>query len=115
MTIAHNAVLLRIFIGEDDRYQGRVLYEAIVASALERKMAGATVLPGPEGFGHSRRVRSDVYSDAGSRLPIVIEIIDTEERIDGFLPVLDEMMESGLVTLEKVRAIHYRRGEGPVP
>jgi PII-like signaling protein len=113
--IQHNAVLLRIFLSEEDHYQGRVLYEAIVAQAMQRKMAGATVLPGPEGFGHSRHVRSELSYDAGPRLPVVIEIVDTEEQINAFLPVLNEMMESGLVTLEKVQAIHYPRGEAAAP
>ena len=100
-------VLLRVFVGEDDRYKERALYEAIVERALEMKMAGATVLPGPESFGHSRRTRSERSIDAGPRQPMVIEIVDTEEQIDRFLPVLDGMMESGLVTLEKVKVIQY--------
>ena len=73
------------------------------------KMAGATVLPSPEGFGRSRWVRSELIVDAGPRLPMVVEIVDSEENVDRFLPMLHEMVESGLVTLEKVRAIHYRR------
>lgn len=109
MAAPAEAVLLRVFVGENDRFHGRPLYEAIVAKALERKMAGATVLPGPEGFGHSRNVRSEINVDAGSRSPIVIEIVDAKERIDDFLPVLDEMVETGLVTLELVRAIYYQR------
>jgi uncharacterized protein len=72
-------------------------------------MAGATVLPGPEGFGRSRYVRSELNVDAGLRLPVVVEIIDSEEQINRFLPIVHEMVESGLVTLEKVRAIRYRR------
>ena len=109
MGVVTEAVLLRVFVGEEDRYHGRVLYEAIVAKALERKMAGATVLPGPEGFGRSSHVRSELNVDAGPRRPMVVEIVDSEDRIDRFLPVLHEMVESGLVTLEKVRAIRYRR------
>jgi PII-like signaling protein len=101
------AVLLRVFLGEDDRYGHRPLYEAIVERALEMKMAGATVLPGPEGFGRSRVIRSELGVDAAPRLPLVIEIVDTEERIERFLPAINEMMESGLVTIEKVRAIHF--------
>ena len=103
------AVLLRVFVAENDRFHGRLLYEAIVAKALERKMAGATVLPGPEGFGRSRRIRSEINIDAGPQSPLVIEIVDSKEMIDQFLPVLDEMVETGLVTLELVRAIYYRR------
>ncbi len=109
MNAPTEAVLLRVFVAENDRFGGRPLYEAIVAKALERKMAGATVLPGPEGFGHSRSIRSEIEVDAGSRSPMVIEIVDAKERIDQFLPVLDEMVETGLVTLEMVRAIYYRR------
>jgi PII-like signaling protein len=113
------AVLLRVFVAESDRFRGRPLYEAIVAKALELKMAGATVLPGSEGFGHSRSIRSEINVDAGSRSPMVIEIVDGKERIDGFLPVLDEMVATGLVTLELVQAIYYQRnrarsgGAGP--
>jgi PII-like signaling protein len=103
-----DAVLLRVFVGADDRHGERALYEAIVERALEMKMAGATVLPGPEGFGQSRHIRSELSVDAGPREPMVIEIVDTEEQINGFLPVLDGMMTSGLVTLEKVRTIEYR-------
>src|SRR5271165_2616208 len=109
MVAATEAVLLRVFVAESDRFHGRPLYEAIAAKALERRMAGATVLPGPEGFGHGRNIRSDINVDAGSRSPMVIEIVDAKERIDQFLPVLDEMVETGLVTLELVRAIYYRR------
>jgi uncharacterized protein len=109
VSVLAEAVLLRVFVGEDDRYYGRALYQAIVAKALEEKMAGATVLPGPEGFGRSRYVRSELSVDAGPRLPMVVEIVDSAEQIDRFLPVLGEMVESGLVTLERVRAIHYRR------
>jgi PII-like signaling protein len=108
VSVLAEAVLLRIFVGEEDQYDGRPLYAAIVAKALEEKMAGATVLPGLEGFGRSRYVRSDLNVDAGPRLPMVVEIVDSEDRIDRFLPVLHAMLESGLVTLEKVRAIHYR-------
>lgn len=109
MRAASDAVLLRIFVGEEDRHAGRATYEALVAKALEHKLAGATVLHAPEGFGRSRYVRTERNIDSGARLPLVIEIVDSEDRIDGFLPVLNELIDSGLVTLEKVRAIHYRR------
>jgi PII-like signaling protein len=104
------AMLLRVFLGEGDYYGHRPLCQAIVARALEMKMAGATVLPGPAGFGHSRVVRSELSVDA-PHLPLVIEIVDTEEQIERFLPALDEMMESGLITIERVRAIHFRPKE----
>lgn len=102
------AVLLRVVVGEEDRYGGRALYQAIVSRALKEKMAGATVLSAPEGFGRSRYVRSELNVDAGPRLPMVVEIVDSEEKIDRFLPIVHEMLESGLVTLEKVRAKRYR-------
>jgi uncharacterized protein len=103
------AVLLRVFLQEEDRYGRHALYKAIVARALEEKMAGATVLPGPLGFGRLRRVRSELNVDAGLGLPMVIELVDSAEQIDRFLPILNEMVDSGVVTLEKVRAIRYRR------
>lgn len=112
MSVPSEAVLLRVFVGEEDRYGGHPLFQAIVAKALEMKMAGATVLPSPKGFGRSRYIRSELNVDAGPRLPMVVEIIDSEENVNRFLPVLHEMVESGLVTLEKVHAIHYRRRLG---
>jgi hypothetical protein len=107
------ATLLRIFVAENDRWHGRLLYHALVETAQEMKMAGATVLPGPVGFGQSRISRSEINVDAGPYLPIVVEIIDTEENITRFLPAIDGMIESGLVTLEKVRAAFYRKAAQP--
>ena len=109
MPIPVDAVLLRVFVGADDRHGQRALYEAIVERAREMTMAGATVLPGPEGFGQSRHIRSELSVDAGPRQPMVIEIVDSEEQIDRFLPVLDGMMDSGLVTLEKAKVLQYGR------
>lgn len=109
------AILLRVFVGEEDRYGGRSLYQAIVATALERRMAGATVLPGPDGFGISRSVRTELNVDAGPRSPMVVEIVDTEDEINRFLPVINDMIESGLVTMERVRAIRYRRRDSLEP
>ena len=109
------AILLRIFVGEEDRYKGRSLYQTIVATALEQRMAGATALPGPDGFGFSRAFRTELNVDAGPHSPVVIEIVDTEEQISRFLPVLNDMLESGLVTLEKVRALRYRRPDSLDP
>ena len=111
MQSSTEAMLLRVFVGEDDRHGERALYEAVVECALAMGMAGATVLPGPEGFGQSRHIRSELSVDAGPRQPTVIEIVDTEEQIDRLLHVLDGMIESGLVTQEKVKAIHYRSAE----
>ena len=101
------AVLLRIFIGEADRCQGRPLYEAIVVKAREMGLAGATVLRGPMGFGHSSRLHTSEILRLSADLPLVIEIVDLQERIDTFLPELDRMMGSGLVTLENVRIRQY--------
>jgi PII-like signaling protein len=108
MTAPIEAVLLRIFVSGADRFHGRPLYESIVMKALEQKMAGATVLRGPKGFGHAGRIRSELNVDAGPRTPMVVEIVDSHEKIGQFLPLVDEMIETGLVTLELVRAIAYR-------
>ena len=108
MQIPHEAVLLRIFIGESDRWQGQPLYEAIVLKAREVHLAGATVLRGPMGFGKSSRLHTAKILRLSTDLPIVIEIVDAEEKIQEFLPVLDEMLKGGLVTTEKVTVIDYR-------
>lgn len=107
MQIPRDAVLLRIFIGEDDRHDHQPLYEAIVMKAREMHLAGATVLRGPMSFGHSSRVHTTKILRLSEDLPFVIEIVDSEEKINAFLPVLDSMMASGLVTLEKVQVLQY--------
>src|SRR5690242_6230952 len=107
MQIPHDAVLLRIFIGENDRFQHAPLYEAIVLKARERHLGGATVLRGPLGFGHSSRLHTAKILRLSEDLPMVIEIVDSEEKVRSFLPMLDEMMTSGLVTLEKVHVLQY--------
>ena len=107
MHLPENALLLRIFIGESDRYRHGPLYEAIVLKAREMHLAGATVLRGPMGYGASSRIHTAKIIQLSMDLPLVIEIVDTEEKINGFLPVLDEMMKGGLVTLEKARVIRY--------
>jgi len=107
MQIPRNAVLLRIFIGENDRSHSRPLYEAIVLKARELRLAGATVLRGPMGFGHSSRLHTAKILRLSEDLPLVIEIVDSEEKINAFLPVLDGMMGSGLITLEKVQVLQY--------
>src|SRR5437773_5843908 len=114
MQIPHDAVLLRIFIGESDRWQHHPLYEAIVLKAREMHLAGATVLRGPMGFGKSSRLHTAKILRLSFDLPLVIEIVDSEEKIQAFLPVLNEMMKGGLVTLEKVRVIDYRANEPAV-
>jgi uncharacterized protein len=107
MRVPREACLLRIFLGEDDRHQNQPLYEAIVTKAREMHLAGATVLRGPMGFGHSSRLHTAKLLRLSEDLPIVIEIVDSQERIDAFLPVLDEMMGSGLVILEQVTVLQY--------
>jgi PII-like signaling protein len=102
------STLLRIFIGDADRYEGRPLYEAIVLKAREMHLAGATVLKSPMGFGHHSRLHTSKILQLSTDLPMVIEIVDESQKIQAFLPVLDEMMDGGLVTLEKVQVIHYR-------
>ena len=107
MQIPHEAVLLRIFIGEHDRWEHRPLYEAIVLKAREMQLGGATVLRGPMGFGHSSRLHTAKILRLSEDLPLVIEIVDSEEKINEFVPTLDSMMGSGLVTMEKVRVLQY--------
>jgi PII-like signaling protein len=108
MQIPHEAVLLRIFIGESDRWHHGPLYEAIVLKARELHLAGATVLRGPMGFGKSSRLHTAKILRLSMDLPLVIEIVDAEQKINEFLPVLDGMIGGGLVTLEKVKVIEYR-------
>lgn len=107
MQLPRQAVLLRIFLGEDDRHEHRPLYEAIVLRAREMHLAGATVLRGPMGYGHSSRLHTAKILRLSEDLPVVIEIVESEEKINEFLPVLDGMMGSGLVTLEKVQVLQY--------
>lgn len=111
MHLPHEATLLRIFLGESDRWNHQPLYEAIVLKARKSHLAGATVLRGPMGYGKSSRLHTAKILRLSMDLPLVIEIVDTEEKIQAFLPVLDEMMKGGLVTLEKVRVIDYRANQ----
>ena len=110
MQIPNEAVLLRIFIGESDRWEHKPLYEAIVFAAREAHLAGATVLRGPMGFGKASRLHTSKILRLSTDLPLVIEIVDSEEKINSFLPTLDKMVGGGLVTLEKVKVIAYREG-----
>jgi PII-like signaling protein len=107
MQIPHDAILLRIFFGEDDKHERLPLYEAIVLKAREMQLAGATVLRGHVGFGHTARIHTTKILRLSQDLPIVIEIVDSEANINRFLPVLDGMMGSGLVTIEKVKVLQY--------
>jgi len=112
MKIPEEGVLLRVFIGESDREKGgdRPLYEAIVLRAREAHLAGATVLRGPMGFGRHSRMHSASLLEISTDLPIVVEIVDAEEKIRAFLPVVDELVTEGLVTLEAVRVLKYAAG-----
>ena len=112
MQIPTDAVLLRIFIGESDRWEHQPLYEAIVLAAREAHLAGATVLRGPMGFGKASRLHTAKILRLSMDLPLVIEIVDGEEKINSFLPTLDQMIGGGLVTLEKVKVLHYRSSNG---
>ena len=107
MQIPKDAVLLRIFFGENDRFGQKPLYEAVVLKARQQQLAGATVLRGPMGFGHSSKLHTATVLRLSFDLPIVVEIVDTEAKINEFLPTLDAMMASGLVTLEKVQVLQY--------
>jgi uncharacterized protein len=111
MQIPEKASLLRIFIGEDDKADGRPLYEAIVLRAREVHMAGATVLRGPLGFGRSSMLHTAKVLRLSQDLPVVVEIVDTDEKINGFLPVLKQLTKSCLITLEKVTVIRYGEDE----
>jgi hypothetical protein len=113
MQIPRDAVLLRIFIGESERSDHKPLYEAIVLKARELQLGGATVLRGPMGFGRSSHLHSAKILRLSEDLPMVIEIVDSQAKIDAFIPVLDQMMGSGLITVEKVQVLQY--GGRPKP
>jgi len=107
MQIPREAVLLRIFFGENDKFQRLPLHEAIVLKAREMHLGGATVLRGHIGFGHSSRIHTTKILRLSQDLPVVVEIIDSQEKIDAFLPVLDGMMSSGLITMERAEVLKY--------
>jgi len=111
MEVPRDSMLLRIFIGESDRWNHKPLYEAIVLKAREMHLGGATVLRGPMGFGKSSRMHTAKILRLSMDLPIVIEIVDSEEKIQALLPALEEMMSGGMVTLELVQVIEYRHAE----
>jgi PII-like signaling protein len=113
MKIEGDAQLLRVFVGESDRWEGRPLYEAIVRAAREHGLAGATALRGIEGFGASSRIHTVKILRLSEDLPIVVEIVDRPERIAAFLPVIDEMVSEGMVTTEKVHIFMYRHDSAP--
>jgi uncharacterized protein len=112
MKIEGEGKLLRIFIGESDRWHGKPLYQAIVERVREEGLAGATVLRGIEGFGADSRLHTARILRLSEDLPVVVEIVDSAEQIERILPVLDEMVGEGMVTLERVEVIAYR-GSAP--
>ena len=111
MKIPTDGYLLRIFIGESDHWHGKPLYEAIVMKARELHLAGATVIRGPMGFGANSRLHTTKILRLSEDLPMIIEIVDAKEKIDQLMPHIDEMVQEGLVTLEKVQVIQYRANE----
>jgi uncharacterized protein len=108
MELPRDALLLRIFIGENDLYEGEPLFRAIVLKARESQLAGATVFRGPLGFGRSSHLHTNDILRLSFDLPIVIEIVDTEEKIQSFLPTIEKIMGPGMVTMERVQAIFYK-------
>jgi PII-like signaling protein len=113
MKIPREGQLLRIFVGESDRWEGRPLFQAIVQEARRKGLAGATVFRGFEGFGARSRIHTSRILRLSEDLPLLIEIVDSEDKIQAFLPVLDGMVREGLVTIEKATVIFYRAGEPP--
>lgn len=111
MSLPKNGKLLRIFIGESDRHEGQPLYEWIVRKAKEEGLAGATVLRGILGFGAHSRIHTTKILRLSTDLPIVIEIVDEEEKVESFLPLIDEVIPEGLATVERVEVRFYRSGE----
>jgi len=108
MKIPADGKLLRIFIGEQDKWHGIALYEAIVIAARKEKLAGATVIKGCMGFGCKSHMHTAKLLRLSEDLPMIIEIVDSEENINRFIPHLDEMVKEGLITLEKANVIMYR-------
>ncbi len=111
MKLPEEAELLRIFIGESDRYQSKPLYEAIVEEARRQNLGGATVFRGLMGYGAHSRTHTAKLLRLSEDLPVVIEIVDSTEKIEGFLPDLDKMMNEGLVTVERAKVLVYRPGK----
>lgn len=110
MKLPSESEILRAFIGENDKFDGRPLYQAIVEEARKAGLAGATVLRGTLGYGVHSRVHTAKILRLAEDLPMVVEIVDAPERIEGFIPILDSMVKEGLITIEKVRVIAYRHG-----
>jgi PII-like signaling protein len=112
MTLPEDGMLLRVFVGESDKWEGRPLFEAIVLKAREEGLAGATVLRGLMGYGAHSRLHTAKVLRLSEDLPIVVEIVDTEEKLQAFLPWLERVVSEGMVTLEKARVLRYRSRAG---
>lgn len=118
MNLPEESLLLRIYLGESDRWKNQPLYEAIVLAARAAHLAGATVLRGPMGFGRNSHLHTTKVLRLSSDLPLVIEIVDSESKINAFLPTITHLLGGGLVTLEKVKVLYYRsetEATGPLP
>jgi PII-like signaling protein len=113
MQIPSDAALLRIYIGESDRWEHKPLYEAIVLKAREMQLAGATVIRGLMGFGHSSRLHTAKLLRLSMDLPLLIEIVDSEEKLNTFLVAVENMIQGGLVTMEKIKVLHYKGTHTP--
>jgi PII-like signaling protein len=114
MPIQHNGTLMRIYVAESRRYEHRDAYRAVVEALAAAGLAGATVFKGIEGFGSHRTVSSERAVDAWTDLPMLVEVVDTEEKIRAFLPTLEAILDDGLVTLERVQTIVYRTAGEPL-
>jgi PII-like signaling protein len=112
MKIPQNGILLRIFVGESDHLQGKPLYEAIVMKARELNLAGASVFRGIMGYGAASRIHTTKVLRLSEDLPIMIELVDSEEKINTILPYLDDVVSEGLITIENVRVVKYRHKQG---
>jgi PII-like signaling protein len=111
MKLPEEGMLLRIFIGESDSFKGKPLYEQIVLKARELNLAGATVIHGTMGFGAGSRIHTSKIVRLSEDLPIIVELVDTEEKLNSLMPFLDETVEEGLITMERVKVVKYRRKE----
>ncbi|MCE5300059.1 MAG: DUF190 domain-containing protein [Spirochaetia bacterium] len=108
MELPSDSVLLRIFVGEEEKFEGKPVYEAVVMKAREMNMAGATVLRGILGYGKTSRIRSARVIEMSQDLPVVVEIVDTEDRVRNFIPVIERMLKGGMITMEKAQVLHYK-------
>ncbi len=115
MNLPEHAVLLRVFVGESDKHQGKPLYEQITLKARELNLAGVTVLRGVMGYGANSRIHTAKLLELSLDMPMVVEIVDTEENLDRLMPFLDETVTEGLVTMEKIRVLRYRHQEKRPP